>query len=52
MDTIRDSDVYEREEAVRKILIKQINTLKDCKSLNPFIMLEFLAIRIEARDAE
>ena len=31
VDTIRDNDVYEREEAVRRILTKQINTLKDCK---------------------
>lgn len=29
VDTIRDNDVYEREENVRKILTKQINTLKD-----------------------
>lgn len=34
VDTIRDNDVYEREESVRKILVKQINTLKDCK-FNP-----------------
>ena len=32
VDTIRENDVYEREESVRKILIKQTNTLKDCKS--------------------
>ena len=31
VETIRDSDVYEREESVRKILVKQINSLKDCK---------------------
>lgn len=31
VDTIRENDVYEREESVRRILIKQINTLKDCK---------------------
>jgi len=37
VDTIRDNDVYEREESVRKILIKQINTLKDCKSLLPML---------------
>ena len=34
VDTIRDNDVYEREERVRQILTKQINTLKDCKCLN------------------
>lgn len=31
VDTIRDHDVYEREESIRRILTKQINTLKDCK---------------------
>ena len=31
VETIRDNDVYEREEGVRKILTQQINTLKDCK---------------------
>ena len=35
VETIRDNDVYEREEAIRKILTKQINTLKDCKSILP-----------------
>ena len=30
-DTIRDHDVYEREEGIRKILTQQTNTLKDCK---------------------
>lgn len=32
VDTIRDNDVYEREEGIRKILTQQTNTLKDCKS--------------------
>ena len=31
VDTIRENDVYEREESVRTILTKQTNTLKDCK---------------------
>lgn len=31
VNTIRDTDIYEREESVRRILTKQINTLKDCK---------------------
>lgn len=35
VDTIRDNDVYEREEGIRKILTQQTNTLKDRKSL-PF----------------
>ena len=29
VETIRNNDIYEREESVRKILIKQINQLKD-----------------------
>lgn len=32
VSTIRDNDIYEREESVRRILTKQINTLKECKS--------------------
>lgn len=43
MNTIRDNDIYEREESVRRILTKQINTLKDCKyrslMLAPFLLL-------------
>ena len=31
VSTLRDSSVYERDEAIRKILVAQINTLKDCK---------------------
>lgn len=31
VSTIRENDVYERDEGIRKILIHQINALKDCK---------------------
>lgn len=31
--TIRNHDVYEREESIRRVLIEQVNTLKDCKLL-------------------
>ena len=33
VSTLRDSTVYERDEGVRKILLSQINSLKDCKFL-------------------
>ena len=54
VDTIRDNDVYEREESVRKILIKQINTLKDCKFTpsNACTRLTLWCCRTETRDVE
>ena len=46
VENIRNNDVYEREEAVRKILIKQINSLKDCKC-STLISDAMLACRLE-----
>ena len=34
VSTLRDNSIYERDEAVKKILISQMNGLKDCKFNN------------------
>jgi phosphoenolpyruvate-protein kinase (PTS system EI component) len=37
VNALRENDVYERDESVRKILITQVNTIKDCKWSCPLL---------------
>jgi hypothetical protein len=49
MKTVRSNEIYEQEEATRKILISQVNMLKHCKSIwNAYLTTE-LKMEMENR---